>query len=42
MNVLISALLLGFAPDWIPFYYTAQVAVYLPVRVYDYKKKLYH
>ncbi|KAK4701866.1 hypothetical protein P7C70_g4364, partial [Phenoliferia sp. Uapishka_3] len=42
MNVLVSALLLGFAPDWIPFYYTAQVGVYLPFRVYDYKKRLYH
>ncbi|KAL8287418.1 hypothetical protein RQP46_003276 [Phenoliferia psychrophenolica] len=42
MNVLVSALLLGFAPDWIPFYYTAQIAVYLPVRVYDYRQKLYH
>ncbi|KAM0754855.1 hypothetical protein T439DRAFT_321909 [Meredithblackwellia eburnea MCA 4105] len=42
MNVLFSALLLGFAPTWIPSYYSAQIVAYLPFRVYDYKKKFYH
>ncbi|ORY81805.1 hypothetical protein BCR35DRAFT_303964 [Leucosporidium creatinivorum] len=42
MNVLCSALLLGFAPTYIPLYYSAQMAAFLPLRVYAYKKRLYH
>jgi hypothetical protein len=42
MNVLISALLLGFHPTWIPAYYSLQMAFYTPLRVYTYKKRLYH
>ncbi|SCZ88550.1 BZ3500_MvSof-1268-A1-R1_Chr2-1g04484 [Microbotryum saponariae] len=42
MNVLISALLLGFEPTWIPAWYSAQVMAYLPLRVYTYKKRSYH
>lgn len=41
MHVLCSALLLGFAPTYIPLYYSLQVAVYLPLRVYAYKKRDY-
>lgn len=41
-NVLVSAILLGFYPTWIPFYYSAQVLAYLPLRVYSYKKKSFH
>ncbi|GAA5950288.1 hypothetical protein JCM21900_001103 [Sporobolomyces salmonicolor] len=42
MNVLISALLLGFEPTWIPAWYTGQMLVYTPYRVYTYKRKAYH
>jgi hypothetical protein len=42
MNVLVSALLLGFAPTWIPLFYTVQVCAYLPLRVYEYKKRAFH
>lgn len=42
MNVLCSALLLGFAPTYIPLYYSVQMAGFLPLRIYAYKKRLYH
>lgn len=42
MNVLCSALLLGFNPTYIPLYYSLQMAVYLPLRLYSYKKRDYH
>lgn len=41
-NVLGTALILGFAPTWIPLWYTAQIVLYTPTRVYTYKKRLYH
>ncbi|GAA6034046.1 hypothetical protein JCM8097_000665 [Rhodosporidiobolus ruineniae] len=42
MNVLISALLLGFYPTWIPEWYSAQMLFYTPMRIYTYKRKMYH
>ncbi|GAA5925369.1 glycerophosphocholine acyltransferase [Sporobolomyces koalae] len=42
MNVLISALLLGFRPTWIPDYYGIQMLAYTPYRIYTYKRKSYH
>lgn len=42
MNVLGTALLLGFKPSWMANWYTAQIALYLPLRVYTYKKRMYH
>ncbi|KAM0791159.1 hypothetical protein ACM66B_005644 [Microbotryomycetes sp. NB124-2] len=42
MHVLVSALLLGFAPTYIPLYYSLQCAVYCPLRIYSYRKKSYH
>lgn len=32
MNVTITCLLLGFEPTWVPAWYTAQVAFFLPYR----------
>lgn len=42
MNVVTCCLLLGFAPDWIPALYSTQACLFLPYRVYSYKKKAYH
>ncbi|GAA5820310.1 hypothetical protein JCM11251_005567 [Rhodosporidiobolus azoricus] len=42
MNVLISALLLGFHPTWIPAWYSVQMCFYAPMRVFTYKRKMYH
>ncbi|GAA6022316.1 hypothetical protein JCM11491_005261 [Sporobolomyces phaffii] len=42
MNVLVSALLLGFRPTWIPNYYGIQMLAYTPYRIYTYKRKSYH
>ncbi|GAA5868142.1 hypothetical protein JCM3774_001034 [Rhodotorula dairenensis] len=42
MNVLISALLLGFRPTWVPDWYGIQMLFYTPFRVYTYKKKAFH
>ncbi|KAK4051089.1 hypothetical protein OIO90_004829 [Microbotryomycetes sp. JL221] len=42
MHVLASALLLGFAPTYIPLYYSLQCAVYAPLRIYSYRKRFYH
>lgn len=41
MNVLGSALLVQ-TPEWIPLWYTVQIGVQLPLRVYSYKKKSFH
>ncbi|GAA5909656.1 hypothetical protein JCM6882_008456 [Rhodosporidiobolus microsporus] len=42
MNVLISALLLGFHPTWIPEWYSGQMVFYMPMRIFTYKRKMYH
>ncbi|GAA5935340.1 hypothetical protein JCM3775_006246 [Rhodotorula graminis] len=42
MNVLFSALLLGFHPTWLAEWYSLQMLFYLPYRVFTYKRKLYH
>ncbi|GJN90496.1 hypothetical protein Rhopal_003507-T1 [Rhodotorula paludigena] len=42
MNVLVSALLLGFHPSWIPDWYSLQMLFYTPYRIFTYKRKLYH
>ncbi|EJT97701.1 hypothetical protein DACRYDRAFT_84732 [Dacryopinax primogenitus] len=41
-TVLISALIFGMAPEWIPFVYTVQMAYSFPYRVYTFKKKAWH
>ncbi|GAA6013892.1 hypothetical protein JCM10207_008225 [Rhodosporidiobolus poonsookiae] len=42
MNVLSTALLLGFEPTWIPAWYSLQMLFYTPVRLYTYKRRMYH
>ncbi|BGP16279.1 hypothetical protein JCM10213_007724 [Rhodosporidiobolus nylandii] len=42
MNVLVSALLLGFHPTWLPAWYSVQMLFYMPYRLYTYKRKAYH
>ncbi|BGP40119.1 hypothetical protein JCM10450v2_004096 [Rhodotorula kratochvilovae] len=42
MNVLGTALLLGFHPTWIPDWYSLQMLFYTPYRLYTYKRKMYH
>ncbi|GAA5856791.1 hypothetical protein JCM8547_008846 [Rhodosporidiobolus lusitaniae] len=42
MNVLITALLLGFEPTWVPSWYSVQMLFYTPFRIYTYKNKNYH
>ncbi|TFY58690.1 hypothetical protein EVG20_g8054 [Dentipellis fragilis] len=42
MSVLFSALLFGLAPDWVHIAYTLQAAVLTPIRVYSYKKRMWH
>jgi len=42
LNVLLSALVAGFRPHWIPTVYTLQSAYMLPLRGYMYKKSQYH
>ncbi|GAA6053798.1 hypothetical protein JCM3770_003041 [Rhodotorula araucariae] len=42
MNVLATALLLGFHPTWIPDWYSIQMLFYTPYRLYTYKRKMYH
>lgn len=37
-----TCLLYGLAPEWFPFAYTVQAAVYMPFRVYSYKRKGFH
>ncbi|MBW0545762.1 hypothetical protein O181_085477 [Austropuccinia psidii MF-1] len=41
-NVLITALLLAFWPEYIPLSYTLQAAYYLPLRIYTYRRLAYH
>ncbi|KAG0146851.1 hypothetical protein CROQUDRAFT_106857 [Cronartium quercuum f. sp. fusiforme G11] len=41
-NVLGTALLLAFWPEYIPLSYTLQAAYYLPLRIYTYRKQAYH
>ncbi|EGG04048.1 uncharacterized protein MELLADRAFT_37620, partial [Melampsora larici-populina 98AG31] len=41
-NVLGTALLLAFWPEYIPLSYTLQLAYYLPLRIYTYRKQAYH
>lgn len=41
-NVLGTALLLAFWPQFIPLSYTLQACYYLPLRVYTYRKLAYH
>ncbi|GAA6023084.1 hypothetical protein JCM8202_004666 [Rhodotorula sphaerocarpa] len=42
MNVLVSALLLGFRPTWVPDWYGLQMLFFMPWRIYTYKRKAYH
>lgn len=42
LNVLLSALVAGFRPHWIPWVYTLQCAYMLPLRSYTYKKSQLH
>ncbi|CAH7672705.1 hypothetical protein BY996DRAFT_4577767 [Phakopsora pachyrhizi] len=41
-NVLVTALLIAFWPEYIPISYTLQAAYYLPLRVYTYRQQSYH
>ena len=42
LSLAFTCLLYGIAPEWIPFAYTAQSAVYLPIRIWTYKMKAWH
>lgn len=37
-----TCLCVGKWPTWIPFAYTAQFMVYMPIRAYTYKQKAFH
>ncbi|TFK29327.1 hypothetical protein FA15DRAFT_664256 [Coprinopsis marcescibilis] len=42
MNLLVSALLFGLAPQWVHISYTIQGLYLLPLRYYQYKKRAWH
>jgi hypothetical protein len=42
MSLLFSALLFGMAPQWVHIAYTLQALYLLPLRAYNYKKRLWH
>ncbi|EIM88150.1 uncharacterized protein STEHIDRAFT_138578 [Stereum hirsutum FP-91666 SS1] len=42
MTVLFTALLFGMAPEWMHIAYTVQAAFHLPLRIYRYKKRMWH
>jgi hypothetical protein len=42
LSLAFTCVLYGAAPEWLPFAYTVQSAVYLPVRWYTYKRKAFH
>ncbi|KAF2271091.1 hypothetical protein CC78DRAFT_563651 [Lojkania enalia] len=42
MNIFISGYLVGGHPEWFPYWYTAQLLYFMPLRYYTYHKKGYH
>lgn len=42
LNVLISGYLIGGYPEMFPFWYTAQLLYFMPIRYYTYRKRGYH
>ncbi len=42
LSLTLTCLLIGIAPEWIPFAYTVQSLFYLPTRIWSYKRKAYH
>lgn len=42
MNLVISALMFGMAPQWMHIWYTVQGCYLLPLRFYQYKKRAWH
>ncbi|KAI0771965.1 hypothetical protein BD413DRAFT_604100 [Trametes elegans] len=42
MTLLLTTLMFALAPEWIHIAYTVQIAYYLPLRVYMYKKRAWH
>ncbi|WVF71914.1 hypothetical protein IAT40_006724 [Kwoniella sp. CBS 6097] len=42
LSLAFTCILYGAAPEWIPFAYTVQSSVYLPLRFWTYKRKAWH
>ncbi|OCF36378.1 integral membrane protein [Kwoniella heveanensis BCC8398] len=42
LSLAFTCILYGAAPEWIPFAYTVQSSVYLPLRFWQYKRKAWH
>jgi hypothetical protein len=42
LSLAFTCLIIGLAPEWLPFAYTVQSMFYLPTRVWSYKRKAYH
>lgn len=42
MNIFISGYLVGAHPEFFPYWYTAQLLYFMPIRYYTYHKKGYH
>jgi hypothetical protein len=42
LNIFITGYLVGAHPEWFHYWYTAQLAYFMPIRIYTYKKKGYH
>ena len=42
MNIFVSGYLVGARPEFFPYWYTAQLLYFMPIRFYTYHKKGYH
>ncbi|GHJ85090.1 hypothetical protein NliqN6_1492 [Naganishia liquefaciens] len=42
LSLTFTCLIVGNCPEWMPLAYTVQSAVYLPTRIWSYKRKAYH
>jgi Protein of unknown function (DUF2838) len=42
LNIFITGYLVGAHPEWFHYWYTLQLAYFMPIRVYTYKRKGYH
>jgi Protein of unknown function (DUF2838) len=41
-NILITAYLMGYAPEKVPLWYTGQMLYYMPLRYFSFHRKGYH
>lgn len=42
MNLVASSLIFAFRPEWVPFVYTLQCSLFLPLRIYSYTRLKWH